>query len=298
MSIHGTKPDPTKHHPVLDIDFWDREFPLGDQRMLSNEVGTPEELALAEQARRLARSHGSLGPSVPADVFVWASKGNPEKPWLTRIGGEPWRDKNKPWPKDSQGVPLTFLGQICFLDSMDIVPFALPGEVALFFGTSTAGWITPNVGVIEWSNRDIPDRFGADIPWTGLLPMELHGVIHRTVQYTKHQLTEAPFQRAGFKQGGFGIDSIQSTLISAHASCPQRWPFGEGESLVAMLSSFYFNRRWPLCDVPRGLMAVNEDGKEYESGLASAFNFGIGGSGCIWIGRNQDGEFTMDSADS
>ena len=44
----------------------------------------------------------------------------------------PYRPKNKPWPHDRCGVPLTFLAQFCFADSTDHVG-DLPGSVLLVF---------------------------------------------------------------------------------------------------------------------------------------------------------------------
>src|SRR5581483_4187597 len=105
-----------------------------DDRYEGGWIDTPKKLAQREQAIKLAMRKGNLGPSVPSDVFVWADNVEHEKGWQTRIGGNPWRPSDRPWPRDKNGVPLTFLGQICFADSQDILPCKLPGDVALIFG--------------------------------------------------------------------------------------------------------------------------------------------------------------------
>ena len=296
--IHGTINDPKFAHPVFDARHWLDHFPLkDDDRRAGSWIASPEDLTKREHKRRLAEAQGDCGPSVPADVFVWASSRLYKKPWLTRIGGGPWRERGKPWPKAANGVPLVFLGQICFADSKDFFPFKLPGEVALIFGTYSAGWIDiDEESALEWSPMDLkePDEFGASF---GTLPFVLQGVLHRTVQYTDHKKADEPFLKAGFKDGAYELGSIQATAISTHASLPQGWPFepGDGNTLVATLSSFYCDGEWPMCDVPRSMGVVRPDGSEYSTRL-DAMSFGIGDAGCIWIYRDKTGKFKLDSA--
>jgi hypothetical protein len=85
-----------RQHPVLDIGYWERQFPLTDKDGDMGEwIDDPSGLARREQAIRQAKTKGSLGPSVPAEVFVWADTDLPDLPWPTRIGGTPWRPKGK-----------------------------------------------------------------------------------------------------------------------------------------------------------------------------------------------------------
>lgn len=300
--IHGTKNVAKKHHPVLDLAYWKSKFPLGRERPERYWVDTPGGVARVEQGRELAKAQGRLGPKVPSDVFVWSLTRNPDAPWLTRIGGKPWRKKGKPWPTDAKGIPLAFLGQICFADSMDLLPFKLPGEVALIFGTNRGGWISLFEGsALEWSPLKIKekekDRLGFDVPWTGELPFQYHGVVHRTVQYTNHEAVRPAFEAAGYKGGGYGVRSMQATSIGTYADLPQGWPFeeGDGHTLVAALSSFYFRGKWPLCDVPAPHQAANEDGSTWQP-LSNSGDFGVGDAGCMWIYRDNKGKFRLDSA--
>ena len=247
-----------------------------------------------------ATPRSDLGPSVSADVFVWADTQLRELPWLTRIGGKPWRPKGKPWPRDDNGVPLAFLGQICFADSKDILQNELAGEVALMFGTNHRGWISITDGsALEWSPLKIEtpeDGFG--VPWTGELPYAYQGVLHRTVQYPDWKAAEPAFKALGYKEGGSGVHGIQATSIGAYASLPQGWPFekGDGNTLIATLSSFYFRGRWPLCDIPSCLQKVYGDGRSEDLMFDKARDFGVGDAGAIWIYRDKTGKFKLDDA--
>lgn len=300
--VHGARIDPKRQHPVLDIRHWEAEFPIGDWRKCDYSVATPEELARAEQARRLASVKGPLGPSVPADVFVWSDSPDHERPWLTRIGGIPWREKGKPWPKGPDGVPLCFLAQICFVDSKDILAHELPGDVALIFGQWSKGWATIfECGVLEWSNlklKEPQDLF--DLTWTTELPFKYGGVIHRTVQYTDWRTSDPAFEAAGFKDGGFFKAAMQATSIGSYSGLPQGWPFeaGDGCSLVAVLSSFSMNGRWPLVDVPNSLVSVDSDGVESQFSFHRANDLNVHGVGCAYIYRDGKGEFKMQTSTS
>jgi hypothetical protein len=301
FNIHGAKDTPGHQHPVFDISHWEGEFPLiEDELGEGGWIGTPDQLAEREQAIRLAKTKGDLGPSVPSDVFVWADAQPWERPWLTRIGGRPWRPKGKAWPRDDDGVPLAFLGQICFADSADILPFKLPGEVALIFGTNRRGWISITDGcALEWSPREIEKpEDGLGLPWTGQLPYEYLGVLHRTVQYTDRNVAAPAFTALGYRHGGWGVHSVQATSIGTYANLPQGWPFaqGDGNTLIATLSSFYFGGKWPLCDVSGCLQKFYGDGRKWNFMFGSSLDFGVGDAGCIWIYRDKDGNFKIAEA--
>lgn len=288
--VHGTRLDPSRQHPVFDLPYWEQKCPLGDDRRATKRPTSPPGLAFAEQARRLAASNGDLGTSVPADFFVWAV-GEPSKPWLTCLGGSPWREADKPWPRDADGIPLAFLGQICFVDSLDVLPEPPPKPVALFFGTYQQGWATVDQHAgVEWSPlrlRRPHDRYRA--PWTAELPFTYQGVIHRSVQYTDRE--DAPFKAAGFQNGGFELAAIQTTSIGQYSALPQGWPWmpDEPETLVCTLGSICMRGSWPLCDVPRGLSVARADGSEFEQ-TVPGMDFGIGDAGVCYIYRDADGD--------
>lgn len=151
------------HEPV-DIDRWKLMFPLEQLRaearqfVIDRQRQTPEnypdpaavedhialmsprcdaitspyDIAVREQLCEVALSpHISAAP-VPVDVFIFA-RGEPENRALTKIGGLPYWPADRPWPRASDGEPMTFVGQFCLADSKDITG-ELPGDVLVIFG--------------------------------------------------------------------------------------------------------------------------------------------------------------------
>lgn len=305
FSIHGTINDRKRRHPVFDIRHWKKALPpkLHPDGFSHGDVDKPGDVVCMEWARREAKRKGDIGPSVPADIFVWSSMSDNDKPWLTRIGGTPWRPKDKPWPAAKDGRPLVFLGQICFADSKDLLSFKLPGEVALIYGAFDGGYCWLNDGsALEWSPLKIKDPATiTSSPWGCHLPMEYQGVIHRTVQYTDWRSHDAPFEACGWKHGGFNIGAVQATSIGKYCELPQGWPFEErdGNELVCTLSSFslYGEDGWPCVDVPVSPRAVDHKVEEFSSfSLAHALGFWVGDGGTIWVYRDKKGEFHLDEA--
>lgn len=94
-------------------------------------VSTPRDVILTEQLREEIRRRYDIGRSVPTDVFVFGV-GEPNRRDMTKIGGLPYRPAEKPWPCIPSGAPLTFVGQMRFTESKDIVG-DLPFKVLLMF---------------------------------------------------------------------------------------------------------------------------------------------------------------------
>ncbi len=289
---HGTRAHPTSKHPVLDIAFWEQEFPLEPGERGPGWIDGPGDIAIVEQARRVAAARGDLGPSVPADIFTWSYGAGSQRPWLTKIGGQPWRDTATKWPRDLRG-PLHFLGQICLADSRDILPPDLPGDVVLFFGRRIGNDAT--VSRIEWSSTN--GEYGRpDFHPERELPFCYTGVIHRTVQYTDREAADAAFAAAGWEDS-YGFSAVQATSIGAYADIPQGWPFeeGDGNTLIAMFSSFSFVESWPLCNVPRRLQVVRPDGSEY-SPMQPELGLMIEDAGAACVYRDGKGRYKVNVA--
>jgi hypothetical protein len=68
---------------------------------------------------------------VPTDLFMF-SLGEAPRRELTKVGGVPYWPADRPWPTTSSGVPLTFVAQFNFLDSLDLTG-PLPGALLLVF---------------------------------------------------------------------------------------------------------------------------------------------------------------------
>ena len=146
-------------HEVVDTSRWKRLFPLdalraeGEREMKAVMKHSPEffqgkraierekafyapwaepitgpyHLAVIEQYRDERAANLIVPERVETDVFVFA-KGEPKTRAVTKVGGLPYWPKNRDWPCGKDGDPLTFLAQVCFADSHDLVG-ALPGDV-------------------------------------------------------------------------------------------------------------------------------------------------------------------------
>lgn len=175
-----------EQHPRFDLDRWSREFPLArlrDEaratveerarrspdayetvaayedhvRLLSpggEIVCGPRNLALIEQLRREAFANDAPRNGVPTDVFVWGV-GEPSAPYLTKIGGLPFRNRDRRWPCALDGRPLQFLAQLSFVDSRDLFPKKLPGDLLLVF-TDPGQMFEPDAYIVEWARADEP----------------------------------------------------------------------------------------------------------------------------------------------
>lgn len=91
----------------------------------------PSSIADIMRLRRALDGRLEFHSQLASHVFVWAA-GIPERPFLTKLGGSPFMHPRR-WPEDSNGQPCVFVGQLCFVDSICLFDFLLPGEVLLIF---------------------------------------------------------------------------------------------------------------------------------------------------------------------
>jgi len=113
-----------------DLDFWSQRIPLKEDYSDSHLIAGPLRPLLRRRWRKDVPIPASLPPSVPGDVFVFA-EGEPARRDVTKINGLPYRPRGLPWPMGPEG-PLTFLGQIRFTESRDVVG-ETPGDLLLLF---------------------------------------------------------------------------------------------------------------------------------------------------------------------
>ncbi len=136
-----------------ELDRWISLFPLGDvpsEHVLGWGIVGPGHLAEVEQARTKAARYGDLGETVPTDVLVFAG-GSPRRRDVTKVGGLPYRPREKPWPTTADGVPMTFLAQYRFVESRDIIG-ETPGDILLVFAADEDSFWddAPNRPAFEW----------------------------------------------------------------------------------------------------------------------------------------------------
>ncbi len=169
-------------HERLDIEEWIARFPLDEYRD-GESICTASDLAKMEQIRREVL-RGLREEAVPTDMFVWG-KGEPSRPEATKFGGLPYWPGGEEWPRSTAGEPLTFVGQLCFADSRDLVG-EVPGEVLVIFGRWGGQPWEPEDPELRFFWRSLGERgciSAAAVPKTEFAAPPLYGVIHRTCDY-------------------------------------------------------------------------------------------------------------------
>ncbi len=148
-------------------------------------VETPYHIGVIEQLR--AEVFSTQRPSGRlVDILAFA-KGEPVHRAVSKVGGLPYWPSNREWPVGKSGLPMSFVSQICFSDSMDIVG-KLPGEILLIFADGIFGK--------DWTECD---KHGLHFEWMRLERQSLieatqmpsnrwklhpwHASIHRTFDY-------------------------------------------------------------------------------------------------------------------
>lgn len=189
-------------HERFDIARWKSFFSLTRLRQVAGgttpaagRISGPYDIAVLEQLRETSYAYLPGIERIPTDVFV-CSRGEPDQRTVTKIGGLPYRAAEKRWPIAPSGVAMTFVAQICFVDSYDIVP-SLPGDVLLIF-TEAKNWRSEAEPLYNFMGESEDDSFllfewvslttlplveRQDIPETGLQIMPCYGSIHRTWDY-------------------------------------------------------------------------------------------------------------------
>jgi uncharacterized protein YwqG len=187
-SIFLEKPD--KHHPVLDYEKCERLYGNSKQKLAGESIGSPFDVYSVETIRR--RLELENHPSFPVDVFVWG-EGEPEKPYLTKIGGVPYLPKTWAWLRDdTSGEPYIFLAQFCFVDSKDVLPIPVPCDVLLLFVKHDCWdgkYLSCNkpedlaFGWIQIKDQPLWDQQAMKENGCRSVEMSYFGVIHRTRDY-------------------------------------------------------------------------------------------------------------------
>jgi hypothetical protein len=189
-------------HKRFDIEHWKSFFSLshlsratGEKTPEVSSISGPYDIAVLEQLRDDSYAHLARIERIPTDIFIW-SRGEADQRAVTKIGGVPYRLRASPWPVAPSGATMTFVAQICFTDSRDLVP-ALPGDVLLIF-TEARNWGNEENPLYDFMGEDEDDTFllfewvslttlplvmRQDIPETGLHILPCYGSIYRSWDY-------------------------------------------------------------------------------------------------------------------
>jgi hypothetical protein len=188
-------------------------------------VTSPFHLTVVELLRREVLGATVPQGAIPVDAFVFGL-GGPPAGHLTKIGGAPYRSRAKPWPSTNDGRPLGFVGQLCFLDSADIVSGA-PGDVLLIFVDPENLLLTSSY-VFEWvklgeeeliTSEEVPEvsftwrpgrmatKRGARPEIRRFAPLACHGVIYRTLDFPGNDALFAAYKE------GYRVSVLEATKI-------------------------------------------------------------------------------------
>lgn len=254
-------------HPEVDFEYWSSVFPIetfqetsGPRKYSSTAKGdpldlwkprgaiitSPAHLCNIELVRKQYARTKDLGSPVPVDIFLWSTK-PVAKPYLTKLGGVPHRESAKPWPKDANDKPYTFVAQYCFADSKDIISDKIPGEVMLVFFKDAKSMYDPQAIHVEWSSMELDSPLTKEkCPAPSFVVPQLSGHIYRTNEY--------PESRGVFKEEGHAeyylFPTTQASKIGRETYFIQHDVRGPGEELLCTLNSLHPSKsKWPYIDL-------------------------------------------------
>ena len=296
------------NHPQVDLSRWMRQFPLDyfqqssgprrfhnqaadDPRDLwkpsGDPISSPADLSKVEWVRRQVALRYDLGPAKPVDLFLWQVAPAPH-PYLTRIGGIPYRDKSSPWPVDRHDNPYTFVAQFCFLDSLDILPISIPGDLLLvFFRDHEAPMGEMDDVGLEWVRiRDVIPIGEGDCPKPSFTVPRLTGVIRRFDEFPSCE--GDPFRADGHVRS-YLFPTTQSTKIGTVTYFVQGDPrLSFDGTLICTLNSLEPHERWPFVDLKDlpGQASNSLDSEYYGWG---PYEMMFGDVGCMYFFIDSEG---------
>jgi|GEM_PF-6219790 len=223
------------------------EVSMGRSRGFA-EQGGPRSVVARELMGRILKGKVDFGKSVKVDLVVWRKRRH-KYPFLTRLGGSPWREKSLPWPKTKSGQDYTFVGQYCLSEMASPLPFKPKGELILIFSSHEN--VGPDTVHLEWANttlkRPVEQK---DCPPPQFPVPLLFAELRRAKVYPDFYEME-PVYRVIPKplEGVLGYAPMpESTLIGTHAWWHQSALY-EDQTQLCTFSSFNPGaNEWPFPD--------------------------------------------------
>lgn len=208
---------------------------LVSNSIIAPAISGPASACAIHYLRKILVDCVDWGQAVPTDIFVWA-KGEGANRVATKLGGLPYRSKNKEWPKSKHGVDLPFICQFNFDNSRDLVD--VPKAILLVFGFVHGDVLTD--ACFEWMDAGLPEsELVSKIPTVLWMPEAMEGYIYRTDNFPNATLMD---DLDCAKKFGFEIDSIHRVfaIVASSIGCnPYVECFCEerGEQLICSLTS-------------------------------------------------------------
>jgi hypothetical protein len=214
-------------HPVFDVTKWKAEYPLprlreeARQFVLNRQkeepdqyenkdavarhialmqpggdiIEGPKEVAVIEQIRDEVRQSNRLEKRIPTDLLIFG-EAEPSRPEVSKVGGAPYWPQEKPWPTKwpcprrgpKSKEPRTFIAQICFADSHDLIGSTSNDVLVIFAaGEYLQDWNDDDTEALtfEWLPLGLSDLVTIEsVPKRGTIsPRSRCAMLHRTVDY-------------------------------------------------------------------------------------------------------------------
>ena len=191
-------------------------------------VTGPFDIAVVEQLRQEALHGTDPGPAAATDVFIFGLGEAPRRE-MTKIGGVPYRSATLEWPRTDDGQPYSFVAQLNFRESRDLVT-ELPGDILLVFASEPL----PRNGMadafhFEWHSVGIDDLISAeDCPTSTWHFVPCYGLPYRTDDYP-----EGRHCFADYKQGWL-LQEFEGTKIGGSPVWIQRPTHNPGEFFASL----------------------------------------------------------------
>jgi len=238
-----------KAHPRIQLEKWTSKFTLEwfkehvEIGLEGSPVRSIVDLCRIDEVRKYL---SPLGRKVMVDIILWSTE-FPKHPWLTKTGGVPHREAKLPWPKGKDGNPYTFVAQFCFIDSVDIVPKQLKGDLLLVFFKDPRSYVCENDDIyLEWSKIVLNEPIVASsCPQDVFLVPQYSGVLCRFPEYPENDDT---FYDAQCKEP-YHFAATESTKIGTEAFFIQDDPRTKELQLLCCLDAFHPSDEWPFVNI-------------------------------------------------
>lgn len=248
---------------------------MGSRREAGHSIVGPNEIIEVEDLRAEVLQGRTPFLLLPTDVFVFATGEAPIRE-VTKFGGLPYRPVGVPWPRDAAGRTLTFVAQICFTQSRDLVD-SLPGDMLLVFAEDDYPDHDNGTLVLEWYPTGLTDLIAPDdVPGPAWQFFTGFGIAHRTVDYPNSESEFDQFSSA------WQIATIEGTKIAGARSPIQ--PFEIEGELICAIGSIN-----PLIEIPFPWLNRELPVAFRESLSRPDYCFNWGDAGSVFILRRPDG---------
>ena len=207
----------------------------------------------------LLKTKIEFGRSVPVDYVVWRKTPH-ELPWLSRIGGIPWRDRSLPWPSSAERGDYTFVGQFCLSEAKDFYSYDLQGDLVLiFFSNNEAMYGEDHEVVLEWSTIELATPLTErDCPTPGFPVPQLFSELYRAHEYPDFDDMNTMYDRipTSLQQRVGWLPQTEFTRLGTEAHWLQGY---QDAPLLFALGCFSPDSEWPFPDRKEQLAKYNWD---------------------------------------